>query len=299
MPECRRELTEGGATDGSVVLGEMAHIVGEKEGATRGTSCLSLEPRNSYANLILLCPTCHTRIDKKENETQFPVEVLHQIKVEHEEWVRESLGGNVDPADLVYARIIDEIALAMDFEAWGWWTDHAVRDLLPFKLAEASEHLVVRAKATLWPGKYPALDQTAKAVVASFIRYVKHFESFSEMRSPGLLGEDGHYKRLGYNQNYHRHAAKAELWRETNIFLLADLVNCAERFAVAVREHINPSFHLVSGRFLIHDSMHMRGQGPAFALEQGEIDEGLATLQVRRTELKAEYPSIFPSSESV
>ena len=69
--------------------------------------------------------------------------------------MRESLGMAVDPADLVYARVIDEISLGMDFDGWAWWTDHAVRDLLPFNLVEAQQHLILRSRATLWPGDTP------------------------------------------------------------------------------------------------------------------------------------------------
>jgi hypothetical protein len=64
---CKTELTQNSsALNSEFTLGEMAHIVGEKEDAPRGTSVLSSDERNSYHNLILLCPTDHTIIDKNE-----------------------------------------------------------------------------------------------------------------------------------------------------------------------------------------------------------------------------------------
>jgi 5-methylcytosine-specific restriction endonuclease McrA len=44
------------------VIGEMAHIIAREPDGTRG------EPEggpNDYDNLILLCPTCHTLVDKE------------------------------------------------------------------------------------------------------------------------------------------------------------------------------------------------------------------------------------------
>lgn len=35
---------------------------------------------NSAANLILLCPNCHTQIDKKENENDYSPENLYEYK---------------------------------------------------------------------------------------------------------------------------------------------------------------------------------------------------------------------------
>lgn len=85
---CKTQLVnlEG---DKSVCIGENAHIYGEKETAARYNKDLPDEYVNSEENLIFLCANCHTKIDK--NEKDFPVELLHKIKDEHERWVLESL----------------------------------------------------------------------------------------------------------------------------------------------------------------------------------------------------------------
>ncbi|MDP2863803.1 MAG: HNH endonuclease [Desulfobacterales bacterium] len=69
-------------------LGEMAHIVGQSQNGPRGNH--DLTDRDSYDNLILLCPTHHVEIDK--NFTAWPVEGLRAIKADHEAWVSEQLG---------------------------------------------------------------------------------------------------------------------------------------------------------------------------------------------------------------
>jgi hypothetical protein len=79
---CRRRLD--GATEERNVFhaGEAAHIIAQHQSGPRGESILGPEERNSYFNLILLCPTCHALVDK--NPSEFPIEKLHMLKASHE-----------------------------------------------------------------------------------------------------------------------------------------------------------------------------------------------------------------------
>lgn len=83
FPYCDVELVDEGVADRT--LGEEAHIKGEKEGAARYDSKQSSKERDSYDNLILLCPTHHTLIDS--NPEEFPVNLLIQMKKDHEEQI--------------------------------------------------------------------------------------------------------------------------------------------------------------------------------------------------------------------
>ena len=92
---CRIELSQEKQFATEIFpLGEHAHIVAEQEKGPRGESILSQEERDSYHNFILLCPTCHTLIDK--NEEDFPPERLYIMKSEHELWVQKSLAETSD-----------------------------------------------------------------------------------------------------------------------------------------------------------------------------------------------------------
>ena len=75
-------------------IGEMAHICGRKPGSNRYTPNLTLECLDEYNNLILLCPTHHTFIDKKENEECYSVENLLRMKKDHESFVINTLEKN-------------------------------------------------------------------------------------------------------------------------------------------------------------------------------------------------------------
>ncbi len=75
--------------DGSITnIEELAHIIAKKEGGARGDEPLPLDQRNEYNNIILLCPTCHTIIDK--NPDKYPSEVLKTWKREHEEKIKSN-----------------------------------------------------------------------------------------------------------------------------------------------------------------------------------------------------------------
>lgn len=87
-PECQVRLTEGPiGDDEGAIIGVVAHIFGEKQGSARYDPTKTLEFLNSTENLIYLCPTHHTLIDKQP-ET-YSVEVLLHWKSEHEMRMRE------------------------------------------------------------------------------------------------------------------------------------------------------------------------------------------------------------------
>lgn len=79
--------------DDPTIVGEMAHVIarsidGPRRGSTRGG--------DSYSNLILLCPTHHTLIDKAP-EGKFTVQMLLGWKADHERRIEASLAAPVFP----------------------------------------------------------------------------------------------------------------------------------------------------------------------------------------------------------
>ncbi|HEY0596324.1 HNH endonuclease, partial [Sphingopyxis sp.] len=82
-PDCRTKVSEVGANGESYLTGEQAHIVARQAGGPRGQEGGGA---NTYENLVLLCPTCHTKIDKSPDGT-YPVEMLQAWKKQHESWV--------------------------------------------------------------------------------------------------------------------------------------------------------------------------------------------------------------------
>lgn len=65
-------------------VGEMAHVIASSPSGPRG---VATGGSDGYENLILLCPTCHRKIDKAPHGTFLP-EMLHEWKKEHEKQIR-------------------------------------------------------------------------------------------------------------------------------------------------------------------------------------------------------------------
>lgn len=94
FPECNVEITAIPQGMG-YTLGEMAHIKGDKPTSCRYDQDQPDVERNSHNNLILLCPTHHTIIDKPENLSTYTVDVLMKMKEDHVQSVKGKL--KVDP----------------------------------------------------------------------------------------------------------------------------------------------------------------------------------------------------------
>ncbi|WP_430428742.1 hypothetical protein [Parasphingorhabdus sp.] len=98
---CREHLIERDSGAASLI-GEVAHIVGEREGAPRGNSNMLLAERNAPKNLMLVCLKHHKVID--DNETEYPIERLHKLKEEFLAWLEAQL----TPAQRWSAGIINQ-----------------------------------------------------------------------------------------------------------------------------------------------------------------------------------------------
>jgi hypothetical protein len=85
-PGCEQECVRFLGPDEPTVIGEMAHVIAKKPDGPRGQVAGG---EDTYENLILLCPTHHTEVDKAPDGV-FTVDTLHGWKNSHEERVRNS-----------------------------------------------------------------------------------------------------------------------------------------------------------------------------------------------------------------
>ncbi|NEN89654.1 MAG: HNH endonuclease [Okeania sp. SIO3H1] len=76
--------------DTTIHIAEMAHIISAGNSGPRSDSSLTPEERGRYENLILLCPTCHTIIDKAEQ--QYPESIILEWKSKHREKISNAFG---------------------------------------------------------------------------------------------------------------------------------------------------------------------------------------------------------------
>jgi HNH endonuclease len=254
---CRIELTQDASSITSAfTLGEQAHIVGEKEDAPRGKSPLISEERDSYHNLILLCPNHHTEIDK--NAFDWPVERLHFEKSKHELWVTETLSETIDHVKLanqaILSSIIDSAVKHCDLENWKAWTSCALSP--DQRWAEEKPDLIFEFRqlvlAAVWPPEYEELQRSTHTLSILLLRAVDEFMKHSDL-SDDIYIADRFYKRNFPNPRYYEDLEEFEKWQDRCYLFLKQATKAANWFAEVVRRDINPMFFAIKGKFLIEE----------------------------------------------
>jgi len=107
---CQKLLTEGSLTRRDMMVGELAHIVGQKNsaGSPRGLSNMTNEERNSADNLILLCAREHRESDRRVVVDLMDVDKLREMKRRHEEWVETVTGLSPEMSTVVVRMIVKD-----------------------------------------------------------------------------------------------------------------------------------------------------------------------------------------------
>jgi|GEM_PF-6273908 signal recognition particle GTPase len=99
-PDCEEEVAD---TEQGIVIGEICHIRAQSEGGPRYDPSLNEDEVDAYSNLILLCPTHHTYIDK--NPEEYPIEKLERWKQQQEE--QDSTGTELSDELLTELQLTD------------------------------------------------------------------------------------------------------------------------------------------------------------------------------------------------
>lgn len=95
---CNKILYRSSVTQETVHSAEKAHIYSISEQGPRGwgNSNGSSKVLNDIANLILVCPECHCKIDQKNGKSSYSAELLQSWKREHENRVENVTGIDSD-----------------------------------------------------------------------------------------------------------------------------------------------------------------------------------------------------------
>ncbi|MDB3936300.1 HNH endonuclease [Granulosicoccus sp.] len=87
---CKKNLLIKLPITGNISLADRAHIIPHRAKGPRGDGVS--RGSNSYENRILVCPSCHRKIDRAILD--YPEEKLLKIKEEHERFVENSVFGS-------------------------------------------------------------------------------------------------------------------------------------------------------------------------------------------------------------
>lgn len=184
---CNLDLTlELGTVE---TIGEMAHIIAKEEGGPRGSETIDPAKRNSYENLILLCPTHHRMIDKAPND--YTVEQILGWKRSHERRIEERCEGERLPSK---SMVCEEIVTLLDenystFITFGPESKVALRN----PLSETSKIWEIQKVSIVVPNN--------QRIVAIFEANSNFFEreeraKFLRFREHSVAFEQNAYERL-------------------------------------------------------------------------------------------------------
>ena len=110
-PGCRTEcILDETELEQTKVLGKIAHVFAHGEKGPRANPDLSDAQKDSYDNWILLCPSCHDKVDLQPDSHS--AELLFDWKEQHESWVKERLAEVIPEITFVEMEVITKALLA-------------------------------------------------------------------------------------------------------------------------------------------------------------------------------------------
>lgn len=260
VPDCRLQLTQDSETSSnSITIGEQAHIVAKESNGPRGNSLLTSNERDSYANLILLCPSHHAAIDR--NPGDFPVEKLHALKIDHELWVQQTLSQvwdiNQQAKDLIYTDLIDAAVEYCHLDQWEKWTFSPLEPIprWPYKLPQDFLEFRKKIFRTDFPGTLRELERAIQTLSILLNKAASTFQKYCQIEDDGNgnLYYDGvqFYKISDWNpEQYNKLAHEFDDWVEECHQLIIDSTKAANWFREVVRRDINPMFFATEGKFV-------------------------------------------------
>ncbi len=136
-PSCSVELVKFFEGWSIVQIQEFAHIIWQSEMWPRWASILSKTERDEYDNIIVLCPNCHSMVDKKPSE--FPGNLLRSWKKDHEERIRSLFEGTEKHLSRESLRkrikfLLDENrGVFMQYWPISEWWENPIRDVKPWR----------------------------------------------------------------------------------------------------------------------------------------------------------------------
>jgi hypothetical protein len=260
FPKCKKELVDISETDDLSVIGEEAHIVAKGVDGPRGNSLLTIEQRDKYDNLILLCCNHHKIID--DHPDKYSVKLLHDYKKNHEDWVKQNLetDNKKQKEDEVYATYLDEFIKLCDAENWKSWTSFLLASDYPQissdqydKLRELIQYIISR----VWYNRYPELEKALYNFKNILNDLLNVFEEYSEGNDNMMWTrkfyhfrewDPKHYEILFEKYMYHVNLVQD---------LTIELTRACNYVFDKVRENLVSSFRLSEGVLLVEDGPFM------------------------------------------
>jgi hypothetical protein len=172
-PDCIKTMI---AKDEKSMIAKICHIAAASADGPRFNPSMTDDERRHFDNLIILCDECHTIIDNKENESEYPTKLLKKWKSEHEGkllyavLVQQPTLLNQVISSLADAKIDDE-----DGENDSANSAFQIKDKLNYNSIKRNRPLIEEFK--IFNGKlnviYQVLEQNSAFKIESLFRNIK------------------------------------------------------------------------------------------------------------------------------
>ncbi len=259
MQGCRTAVVADSVGKGharQALIGETCHIVAKSPGGPRGNSRLSKDDRDRYPNLILLCANHHILID--QNPHDWPIELLHQVKADHEHWVETNLRHTDESKSRQwYVDLVASATQKLHLRSWDVVSDATVRSCLPAEFVDGTNEFGEIVFRAVWPGEKPELEESIKELAQRVARFVEHFLSSARLHdnAPTWV-EDKTWKQTWWSQErYDDHVKRSIAWQQGSFDLLMNVVFALNEFAESIRTHLLPEYFITEGKFTVFDGM--------------------------------------------
>ena len=256
---CRIMLSPLDELGGSTVIGEEAHIVSRSTEGPRGDSPLTTPKRDTYSNLVLLCPTDHAKVDSlPHGPKDYPVGKLLEIKRQHEAAVlsQETFNRQGQLAEEQWATLIDRLNELLGWSDWRVGTDGIFDSNGPMIRADVRERLSQTSEwifKRVWPAGHPRLRSAIAALGHVLNDFLITFSEHSFRDKGSEWVEVKRFYRID-EWDPERYRALSDRYEE-HVALIEDLVLELTRYgnyvAQLIREELDPTFRFDEGLLLI------------------------------------------------
>lgn len=195
MPQCPAPIIIGGT-----VVGEICHIRARRKNGPRFDPNLTAGQRDEFANLILLCATCHKRVDSEKHT--FTTELLTDIKALHESKGEVEMNPEIRrQAAILFQHLSPRRALKATASGSGIAIVVGRDNHGPINIQQAAPRKEPKSK-------YPSNSIGADANLSGYVEYLmelayEYWERVVTM-SPGRIGKKVKTKfRLGKRTRLH------------------------------------------------------------------------------------------------
>lgn len=249
--ECRLELAQISEAAGhAVIIGEEAHIVAQSPDGPRGDSPLTPQQRDEYSNLVLLCPSHHTLVDKAP--VDYSVLSLQAMKLSHERWVSQTLGSSSNLEDEKWAAIIDELDARLEVSEWEANMSGIFGGYQASMNVSTEEHLrscVLWIAKRPWPQGHEDLKETIVQIGTIINEFIYIFGGHSSLNAKtGRVEFEKFYRQAAREPIIYRETLKE--YEEIRAYmneLIYELTKYVNLFSDEVRTHIDPSYRYEEG----------------------------------------------------